>query len=137
MLIAILPWRSMVFDETASLAVTFGSVFCMSIAGTGGLRSIGSSEAVVGAVFIIGFLRISKTAFLLLHNDTSVAAFFMGLFPGNHTLSIRPEPAWQKMAQSPLNDTTQPVGERPSPTIHRQWIKENNYLEQSQRGPRL
>jgi len=27
----------------------------------------------------------------------------------DHTLPTRPEPAWQKMAQSPLNDTTQPV----------------------------
>jgi len=26
-----------------------------------------------------------------------------------HTLPTRPEPAWQKMAQSPLNGTTQPV----------------------------
>jgi len=25
------------------------------------------------------------------------------------TLPTHPEPAWQKMAQSPLNDTTQPV----------------------------
>jgi len=25
------------------------------------------------------------------------------------TLPTRPEPVWQKMAQSPLNDTTQPV----------------------------
>jgi len=27
----------------------------------------------------------------------------------DHTLPTRPEPAWQKIAQSPLNDTTQPV----------------------------
>jgi len=27
----------------------------------------------------------------------------------DHTLPAHPEPAWQKMAQSPLNDTTQPV----------------------------
>jgi len=27
----------------------------------------------------------------------------------DRTLPTRPEPAWQKMAQSPLNGTTQPV----------------------------
>jgi len=43
----------------------------------------------------------------------------------DHTLSTRPEPAWQKMAQSPLNDTTQPVGNEEkgrSPTTDRQWL---------------
>ena len=29
---------------------------------------------------------------------------------GDHTLPTHPEPAWQKMAQAPLNGTTQPVG---------------------------
>jgi len=36
------------------------------------------------------------------------------------TLPTRPEPAWQKMAQSPLNDTMQPVDtaeEERSPTM--------------------
>jgi len=36
----------------------------------------------------------------------------------------RPEPAWQKMAQSPLNDTAQPVDseeEGRSPTTDRRW----------------
>jgi len=28
---------------------------------------------------------------------------------GDGTLPTRPEPAWQKMAQSPLKDTAQPV----------------------------
>jgi len=31
------------------------------------------------------------------------------LWLADHTLPTRPEPAWQKMAQSPPNDTTQPV----------------------------
>ena len=41
-------------------------------------------------------------------------------------LPTRPEPAWQKMAQSPLNDTTQPVDseeEGQSPTMDRWWLK--------------
>ena len=45
----------------------------------------------------------------------------------DHTLPTRPEPAWQKMAQSPLNDTTQPVGseeEGQCPTMNRLWLKE-------------
>ena len=29
--------------------------------------------------------------------------------PADHTLLTRPEPVWQKMAQSPLSDATQPV----------------------------
>ena len=33
----------------------------------------------------------------------AMAEYFKGVF---HTLPTRPEPAWQKMAQSPLNDTT-------------------------------
>jgi len=40
----------------------------------------------------------------------------------DHTLPTRPEPAWQKMVQSPLNDTTQPVDneeEGRSPTMDR------------------
>ena len=39
-------------------------------------------------------------------------------------LSTHPEPAWRKMAQSPLNGTTQPVEikeEDRSPTTYRQW----------------
>jgi len=32
-----------------------------------------------------------------------------GFFQADHTLPICTEPAWQKMAPSPLNDTTQPV----------------------------
>jgi len=42
-----------------------------------------------------------------------------------HTLPTRPEAAWQKMAQSALNDTTQPVNgeeEGRSSTIDRQWL---------------
>jgi len=42
-------------------------------------------------------------------------------------LPTRPEPAWQKMAQSPLNDTTQSVDseeEGRSPIMNRQWLIE-------------
>jgi len=48
-----------------------------------------------------------------------------GGFQGIHTLPTSPEPAWQKMAQSPLNGTTQPVDieESWSPTTDRQWQK--------------
>jgi len=43
----------------------------------------------------------------------------------DRTLPTRPEPAWQKMARSPLNDTTQPVDseeEGRSPTMGRRWL---------------
>ena len=42
----------------------------------------------------------------------------------DHTLATRPETAWQTMAQSPLNNTTQPVDieeEGRSPTTDRLW----------------
>ena len=48
-------------------------------------------------------------------------------FLADHTLPTRPEPAWQKMAQSPLNDTTQPLDseeEGRSPTTDRRWLIE-------------
>ena len=44
----------------------------------------------------------------------------------DHTLIIRPEPAWQKMAQPPLNDTTQPADieeEDKSPAVNKRWLK--------------
>jgi len=44
-----------------------------------------------------------------------------------HTLPTRPEPAWQKMAQSPLSDTAQSVDseeEGRSPTMNRRWLIE-------------
>jgi len=37
------------------------------------------------------------------------AEYFKDFSLADRTLPTRPEPAWQKMAQSPLNDTTQPV----------------------------
>jgi len=43
----------------------------------------------------------------------------------DRTLPTHPEPAWQKIAQSPLNDTTQPVDseeEGRSPTTDRRWL---------------
>jgi len=45
----------------------------------------------------------------------------------DHTPPTRPEPAWQKMAESPLNGDTRPVDieeEALSPTMDRQWLKE-------------
>jgi len=51
---------------------------------------------------------------------------FQGFFSlADHTLPTRPELAWQKMAQSPLNDTTQPVDseeEGQSSTVDRRWL---------------
>jgi len=44
----------------------------------------------------------------------------------DHTPPTRPEPAWQEMAPSPLNGTTQPADseeEGRSPTIDRRWLK--------------
>ena len=37
------------------------------------------------------------------------AKYFKGFSLTDRTLPTHPEPAWQKMAQSLLNDTTQPV----------------------------
>jgi len=42
------------------------------------------------------------------------------------TLLTRPEPAWQKMAQFPLKDTTQPEEEGRSSTMDRRWKIEKN-----------
>ena len=54
----------------------------------------------------------------------------------DHTLPTHPEPAWQKMAQSPLDDTTQPVDseeEGRSLTTDRRWLmkkkKEKNPID--------
>jgi len=50
----------------------------------------------------------------------------------DHTLPARPEPAWQKRAQSPLNGTTQPVEieeEGQSPTTDRRWLIEKMHLD--------
>jgi len=38
-----------------------------------------------------------------------MAEYFKGFSPGDHTLQTHLESSWLKMAQSPLNDTTQPV----------------------------
>jgi len=35
-----------------------------------------------------------------------MAEYLEGFFPADHILPGPPEPAWQKMAQSPLNGTT-------------------------------
>jgi len=47
----------------------------------------------------------------------------------DHPLPARPEPAWQRMTQSFLNGTTQPVDieeEGRSPTTDRRWLKQND-----------
>jgi len=49
-----------------------------------------------------------------------------GFSPAVYTLPSRLEPAWQNMAQYPLNGTKQPVAikeEVQSPTTDRQWVK--------------
>ena len=53
-----------------------------------------------------------------------------------HTLPIRSEPVWQKMAESPLNGTTQPAGINQGglhPTMDRQWLKERQTDRQTDR----
>jgi len=58
-----------------------------------------------------------------------MAEYFKGFSLADHTLPTRPEPAWQTMAQSPLNDTTPPVDseeEGRSSTMNRQWLIEKN-----------
>ena len=55
----------------------------------------------------------------------ATAEYFKGFFPADRTLPTRPEPAWQKMAQSPLKYTTQPVDsgeEGRSSTMDRRWL---------------
>jgi len=50
----------------------------------------------------------------------------------DHTLLTRPEPAWQKMAQYPLHDTTQPVSseeEGQSSTMDRQWLNKEVFID--------
>jgi len=52
---------------------------------------------------------------------------FQGIFPlADHILPTRPWPTWQKMAQSPFNDTIKPVDveeKGQNSTIDRQWLK--------------
>jgi len=46
----------------------------------------------------------------------------------DHTLPTRPASTWQKMAQSPLNGTTQPIDseeESRHPAMERQCMKKN------------
>jgi len=57
-----------------------------------------------------------------------MAEYFKGFFIlADHILSTRPEPVWQKMAQSPLNGTIQPVDSEQEGlflTTDRQWLTE-------------
>jgi len=57
----------------------------------------------------------------------ATAEYFKRFFPADRTLPTRPEPARQKMAQSPLKDTTQSVDseeEGRSSTMDRRWLIE-------------
>jgi len=63
-----------------------------------------------------------------------VAENFNGFSPADHALATHPEPAWQKMAQSPLNRTTQPVeiGEKGRMlTTDKQWLKMRQFCSVS------
>jgi len=58
----------------------------------------------------------------------ATAEYFKGF---SLALPTRSQPAWQKMAQSPLKDTTQPVDseeEGQSSTMDRRWLIEKNTL---------
>jgi len=46
-----------------------------------------------------------------------MAEYFKGFSLADHTLLTRPEPEWQKMAKSPLNDTS-----------HKLWTSRRNAL---------
>jgi len=52
----------------------------------------------------------------------TTAEYFKGFSLADRTLPTRPEPAWQKMAQSPLNNTTQPVHSRRPKSNHCQTM---------------
>jgi len=47
--------------------------------------------------------------------------YFKGFSLADHTLPTYPEPAWQKMAQSPLNGITQP-GDIHGQPVDRRWL---------------
>jgi len=56
----------------------------------------------------------------------AVAEYFKGLSLADHTLPTHPEPALQKMAQSPLNVTTQRADSKKkdrSPNMDRWWLQ--------------
>ena len=76
----------------------------------------------------LSVLPVARVQFL------ATAEYFKGFSLADRTLPTRPEPAWQKMAQSPLNDTAQPVDseeEGRSPTTGRQWLIEKNIWHSS------
>jgi len=55
----------------------------------------------------------------------ATAEYFKGFFLADHTLPTHPEPTWQTMAQSALNDTAQPVDneeEGRSSTKDKKWL---------------
>jgi len=63
--------------------------------------------------------------------------YFKGFSLADHTPPTRSEPAWQKMAQFPLNGTTLPVEiqeEGRSPTMNEQTKAEVKKIESNERG---
>jgi len=71
------------------------------------------------------------TSYMLLMCNKKRRSISRDFSLADHTLPTRPEPAWQKMAQSPLNDTTQPVDseeEGRSSTMDRQWVIKKNKI---------
>jgi len=97
----------------------------------------GSNDKIVLVIFL--FIIVAKSVMIAQWNSSlsvlpvarvqfpATAEYFKGFFSADRTLPIRPEPSWQKMAQSPLNDTTQPVDseeEGRSPNTDRRWLIE-------------
>ena len=62
--------------------------------------------------------------------NSQLCRSILRVFPlADHTLPTRPEPAWQKIAQSALNGTTQPVDseeEGQNSTVARKGLEKNN-----------
>jgi len=68
----------------------------------------------------LSFLSLARVQF------PATVEYFKGFSLADHTPPIRPEPARQKMAESLLNGTTQPVDteeEGRSLTTDREWLK--------------
>jgi len=59
----------------------------------------------------VGVTRIAGLTIAAPSQPGLVSSFtwIIGFSPAGHPLPTRPEPAWQKMAQSPLNGTTRLV----------------------------
>jgi len=74
----------------------------------------------------LSVLPVARVQFHAGHGGVSRGNFPWLITPCQPALT--PEPAWQKMDQSPLNGTTKPVEdeeEAQSSTTDRQWLKNN------------